>query len=99
MAPSGKRACAEHSRLSAIGAALRYAIELLLQAREVVIREPLEIHEARSRTLGRAQQLVQLELQRPGVAVLRVLQQKCDEKRDLRRERVHRQLPRIRKMH
>src|SRR5712664_1124642 len=68
----------QHSRLSASGAALRYPLELFLQSGELLVREPLEIDEAHARAVRGAQQLVEFQLQRAGVAVLRVLQQKSD---------------------
>ena len=40
-------------------------------------------------------QLIEFEVQRPRIAILGVLKQERDEKRDLRRNCVHRQLPRI----
>src|SRR5207245_3271705 len=84
--------------LSAFSTALRDALEFFLQACELFIREPLQIDEARPRALSRAKELVEFELQRARVAVLRVLQQKRDQKRHLRRKGVHRELPRVGKM-
>ena len=53
------------------------------------------LHELRPCRRRASDELVELQLQRSRVAVLRVLQEERDEECHLRRGRVHRQLPRI----
>jgi len=74
---------------------LAQSFELIFQRIELVIVEPFEVHEPRPRSGCASEELIELQLQRLRVTVLRILQQERDEKRDLRRGRVHRQLPRI----
>jgi len=68
----------------------------MLQRIELVIVELFELNELWPCSGSASDELIELQLQRSRVTVLGVLQQERDEKRHLRRSRVHRQLPRIR---
>src|SRR4051812_39778982 len=72
--------------------------ELVLQGLELLVTEFLEIHEVRPRALHAPEELVELEVDRLGVAVLGVLNQKDHEEGDDRRARVDHELPGVRKM-
>src|SRR5262245_17649767 len=79
-----------------LGEPLVQAPELLLEMLDLVVREILEVHELRARTLDRADELVELKVQRLGVAVLRVLDQEHHQEREDRGARVDDELPRVR---
>src|ERR1044072_7982587 len=64
-------------------------------ARELLILEVLEIEQRVVRALGRADQLVELDLHRLGVAVLRVLDEEHHEEGDDRGRSVDYELPGI----
>ena len=70
--------------------------ELVLQLIELVVGHFLEVDHRGARAFDAAQQFVELELDRNGVAVLRVLDQEHHQERDDRRGRVHHQLPGVR---
>src|SRR3954464_112406 len=66
-----------------VRAALAQALKLILKLLEILIRKVFEIDHARARALDSAEQLVELEVHRLGIAVLGVLDQKdhqeCDD--------------------
>jgi hypothetical protein len=110
---SGRQALASASRCApevverryAVGALLScststvpHSLELLFQRFELIIVERFEMNELWPRARGASDELIELQMHRSRVTVLRVLQQERDEKRHLRRRRVHRQLPRIREL-
>src|ERR1051325_350545 len=64
-------------------------------ARELLILEVLEVEQRVVRALGRADQLVELDLDRLGVAVLRVLDEEHHEEGDDRGRSVDHELPGI----
>src|SRR5437868_4917553 len=57
-------------------------LELTLKAQELLVREGLQVDHPGARPVDRAQELVQLEVNRARVAVLRVLDEEDHEKRD-----------------
>lgn len=78
--------------------ALPYSFELQFQGIELVIVELFELNQLLPCAGCASEELIELELQGSRIAVLGVLQQERDEKRHLRRRRVHRQLPCIREL-
>jgi hypothetical protein len=70
--------------------------ELLLDALKLLIGDVLEPDEVRACLGESTDQLVQLELQDPGVAVLRVLEQEDHQERADRRSRRRQHEPRVR---
>src|SRR5439155_19001440 len=72
--------------------------EFFLQALQLIIREVLQVHQIQARPSCGSNQLVEFQLQRASVAILRVLQKKRDEEGDLGGGRVHRQLPGVGEM-
>src|SRR2546421_8481383 len=81
--------------LSRRGGKLRVAAQVTL---ELLVFELLEVEQRIVRALGGADELVQLDLDRLGIAVLRVLDQKHHEKRDDGRRGIDHQLPCVAEM-
>src|SRR5262249_7730707 len=70
-------------------------LEIRAQPLELLVGALLEVDETGARRPERAQELVELQLRRHRVAVLRVLDQEDGEERDDGRPRVDRELPRV----
>src|SRR5262245_42510519 len=77
---------------------LAQTVELLPQLLELFVRQLFQVDELRPRPLQRANELVELEVDGDGVAVLRVLDQEHHEERDDRRAGVDDELPGVREM-
>ena len=61
-----------------------YPLEFFLQALEVLVRKLFEIHQTCARAFDTLNQLVEFQVNRDGVAVLRVLNQEDHQERDNR---------------
>src|ERR1051325_7070700 len=71
------------------------ALEFLLQPIEFFITEVFEIDQAGSRAFDATEQFIELQMQRLGVAVLRVLDQEYHQERNDRGRGIDNQLPRV----
>lgn len=69
-----------------------------LQRVEFLVRAILQVDEVVARFAHAVDHLIELEMQRPGIAVLSVLDKKYDRKSSNGRARVDDELPSIRKM-
>ena len=75
-----------------------HPLELGLEFLEFLVRKILEIDEFITRVFDRANEFVQFQMNRFGVAVLRILNQKHHQKRNDGRGRVNNELPSVGKM-